>query len=271
VDVAHDWLETNRANWDARAAVHATSGFYDLAGFRAGADTLRPFEVIELSDVAGQTLLHLQCHMGQDTLSWARRGAEVTGLDFSFAAIATARQLARDLGLDDRARFLTSDVYTAAEALNGKQFDIVYTGLGALVWLPDLDRWAEVIASCLRSGGRLYLVEFHPLTHTLDDDGRTLAHDYFDTTAEVSDYPLTYTDGPPLTHTTSVQWQHTLADVITAVAQVGLRVQFLHEHPTTLFTRYPTLECGPHGEYRFPDGHPRIPLMYSLQAVKDPS
>jgi SAM-dependent methyltransferase len=222
-----DWLEKNRANWEARVPVHAASDFYDLNAFRAGASSLRAVDVAELGDVDGATLLHLQCHVGQDTLSWARLGAYVTGLDFSPAAITTARQLAADVGLADRARFVDSDVYAAVGALDGQRFDIVYTGLGALVWLPDLTRWAELVASCLREGGRLYLIEFHPLTHSLDDDGRTLTHDYFDTAADVCDCPVTYTDGPPLARTVSVQWQHTLAEVITAVARAGLRLQFL--------------------------------------------
>ena len=265
-----NWLEVNRANWDARTTVHAASDFYDLKGFRAGASTLRTFEVAELGDVTGATLLHLQCHLGLDTLSWARLGARVTGLDFSPAAIAVARELARDVGLDGRARFIGSDVYTAAETLGGQRFDVVYTGGGALVWLPDLARWARTVASCLRDGGQVYLAEFHPLTHCLDDDGRTVARDYFDSAPEVCDHPATYTDGPSLTHPTSVQWQHTLADVITAVAQAGLRLEFLHEHPTTSFARYPVLERDAHGDYRFPDARPRLPLAFSLLAVKTP-
>jgi SAM-dependent methyltransferase len=196
------WLDLNRANWDDRAAVHAGSGFYDLDGFRAGASTLRAFEADELGDVTGKRLLHLQCHMGQDTLSWARLGAQVTGLDFSPAAIATARDLAAQIGLADLARFVDADVYSAVHALGGQRFDIVYTGLGALVGLPDLTRWANEVASCLSAGGVFYIVEFHPLAQTLDDDGRTLAHDYFDAGPQMCDCPVTYTDGPPLSHTT---------------------------------------------------------------------
>lgn len=268
-----DWLRHNRANWDDRVRVHARSDFYDLPGFRGGACTLRGFELDELGDVSGKRLVHLQCHMGQDTLSWARRGAaHVTGLDFSEAAIRTARGLAEDIGLGgDRARFVAADVYDAAQALGGERFDIVYTGLGALCWLPDIPRWADVVAGLLNDGGVLYLAEFHPFTEVLGDDGKSVEVDYFDDQGTTWDEPDTYTDGPPLAHTVSVQWQHPLGDVVTALARAGLRIEFLHEHATTLFQRYPVLErTGPAEQpvFRFPEGHPRLPLMYSVRATK---
>jgi SAM-dependent methyltransferase len=261
-----DWLRLNRENWNDRTRVHAASDAYDLPGFRAGASTLRPFEIDELGAVAGKRLVHLQCHMGQDTLSWARLGAHVTGVEFSEAAIGTARALAADTDLADRARFAVSDVYEAASALGGERFDIVYTGIGALVWLPDLTRWANVVASLLNEGGVLYLAEFHPLTDILDDDGHTVAHDYFDDQPMVEDYAHTYTDGPPLTKTLTVQFLHPLGEVISAIAAAGLRIEFLHEHDYTLFPRYPVLEPTKTG-YRFPPGRPRVPLMYSLRAT----
>ena len=262
------WLQRNRENWDDRVRVHAASDFYDLPGFRAGASTLRAFELEEVGDVHGKRLLHLQCHMGQDTLSWARRGADVTGLDFSAEAVRTAQALAGDVGLTDRARFVVSDVYEAPAALGGERFDIVYTGLGALVWLPDLPRWARTVSSLLGDGGMLYLAEFHPLTEMLGDDGRKVERDYFDVRAETFDLPHTYTDGPPLAKTVTVQWHHPLGEVVTALARAGLRIESLHEHAATLFQRYPVLERHETGEYHFPPGHPRVPLMYSIRAVK---
>ncbi|MDI5971643.1 class I SAM-dependent methyltransferase [Streptomyces sp. SL13] len=262
------WLDRNRANWDDRVAVHAASDFYDLAGFRAGASTLRPFEPAELGDVAGRSLLHLQCHMGQDTLSWACRGAKVTGLDFSVPAVEVGTRLAAEIGLADRARFVVADVHDAVRALAGERFDVVYTGLGALGWLPDLTRWARVASSLLAERGVLYLVEFHPFTDMLDEEGRTVERDYFTTSGQAWDEPYTYTDGPPLTRTVSIQWDHTLGEVITALGTVGLRVEFLHEHDATAFERFSVLERGEHGEYRFPAGHPRVPLMYSLRASR---
>jgi SAM-dependent methyltransferase len=265
--MTEDWLHRNRENWDDRVRVHAASEFYDLPGFRAGADHLRPFEIEELGEVAGRSLLHLQCHMGQDTLSWARRGARVTGLDFSPEAIGTAEALAAETGFADRARFVVSDVYEAATALAGERFDIVYTGLGALVWLPDLPRWAGVVASLLNEGGVLYLVEFHPFTELLDDDGTSVVRDYFHRDGEVFDFPYTYTGGPALTKTAQVQWHHPLGDVITALAGAGLRIESLTEHATTMWPRFPVLEQSGPREYRYPAGLPRVPLMYAIRAT----
>ena len=168
------------------------------------------------------------------------------------------------------ARFVVSDVYEASAALGGQRFDIVYTGIGALVWLPDLPRWAHTVCSLLDDGGMLYLAEFHPLTELLGEDGRSVERDYFHVQGETYDFPHTYTDGPPLTETVTVQWHHPLGEVVTALARAGLRIDLLHEHATTLFQRYPVLERTGTGDYQFPAGHPRVPLMYSIRAMKAP-
>ncbi|MEV5540612.1 hypothetical protein AB0L13_27560 [Saccharopolyspora shandongensis] len=162
---------------------------------------------------------------------------------------------------------MVADVHEARTALQEQRFDIVYTGIGALVWLPDLDRWAQIVASLLNPGGFLYLVELHPFSDVLGEDGRAVEHDYFDTRALHIDHPHTYTGGPALTHTRSVQWHHPLSKVLTALANAGLRLNFLHEHDVTLFQRFPVLEqCG--DEFRFPEGHARVPLLYSLRATR---
>ena len=264
---AADWLAVNRANWNERVPIHAASAFYDLPGFVAGKGVLRDFELDEVGDVVGKKLLHLQCHMGQDTLSWARRGAVVTGLDFSEKAVQAARTLAEQVGAADSS-FVMADVYGAVEALGGQTFDIVYTGLGALCWLPDLDRWAQTAAALVAPGGFLYLAEFHPYSDILAEDGRTVEYDYFRQDATVWDEPDTYTDGGKLTQSTvTVEWQHGIGEVVSALAKAGLRVEFLHEHEFTLFARFPALERSG-GRFTFPAGHPRIPLIYSLRAAK---
>ena len=261
-----DWLAANRANWDERVPIHLASGFYDVAGFRAGNSSLRDFELPEVGDVTGRELLHLQCHFGLDTLSWARRGATVTGLDFSAPAIDTARGLAAEIGVD--ARFVVSDVYQAVDALAGTTYDIVYTGVGALYWLPDLTRWAETAAALVAPGGFLYLAEMHPVTDMFGDDGRTVQHSYFRDGPDVYDAPGTYADWNARTeHNLTYGWVHTLGDVVSAIAATGLHLEFLHEYDSTLFQRYPVLE--PVGQtYRFPAGYPSMPMMYSLRAVK---
>ncbi|ORT59306.1 class I SAM-dependent methyltransferase [Streptomyces sp. CB03238] len=267
-----DWREANRSLWDERVPIHVASDYYDLDAFRAGKDTLRDFEVAEVGDVGGRSLLHLQCHIGLDTLSWARRGASrVVGLDFSEPAVEAARSLADDIGFTpERAAFVTADVYDAAEAVPDTAYDIVYTGTGALNWLPDVDRWAETAASLVAPGGFLYLAEFHPLTDILDDEtGSRLVHDYFARDAWLDETPGTYADfDAPTIHHRSVEWQHPIGEVVSALAAAGLRIEFLHEHDVSLFARFTALARHEDGYYRFPPDRARVPLMYSLKAAK---
>ncbi|MFC9394170.1 class I SAM-dependent methyltransferase [Streptomyces sp. NPDC057027] len=267
-----DWHEANRAKWDERVPIHVASEFYDLDTFRAGKDALRDFELAEVGDVSGRSLLHLQCHIGLDTLSWARHGASrVVGLDFSEPAVETARSLAADLGLSqERAAFVAADVYDAAEAVPDGSYDIVYTGGGALNWLPDLERWAETAASLVTPGGFLYVAEFHPLTDSLDDEtGSRVVHDYFVRDPWVDTHPGTYADADAVTvHNRSVEWVHPVGEVVTALAKAGLRIEFLHEHDASLFPRYGALQRHEDGYYRFPAGRPRVPLMYSVKASR---
>src|SRR5262249_14316808 len=174
------YRKTNLARWNEITAIHAQSAFYNVEGFKRGQSSLRSIEVDELGDVAGKTLLHLQCHFGLDTLSWARRGAHVTGVDFSEPAIAQAQALARQNNLHPR--LLRADVLDLAGRLSGP-FDIVFTSYGVLCWLPDLRRWAEVIAHFLKPGGTFYMVETHPFATVLgekkDTKELTIAYPYF--------------------------------------------------------------------------------------------
>lgn len=262
-----DWLALNRANWNARVPIHAASRAYDLQGFVADGRELRDFELKELGDVAGKSLLHLQCHIGTDTLSWARAGARVTGLDFSAPAIEVARGLAERIGAAD-ARFVVSDVYNAPEALGHAVYDVVYTGLGVLCWLPDIERWARTVAELIAPGGCLYLVEFHPFTDVFDGDATTVRYDYFNTQAQVWDNEHTYTDGDKLeAATVTHQFSHTLGSILSSLIAAGLRLEFLHEFDFTMFPRFAELEQHA-GGYRFPAGQPRLPLLYSLRATK---
>ena len=191
----------------------------------------------------------------------------MTGLDFSAPAIETARGLAEKLGQDD-ARFVVSDVYNALEALGGARYDVVYTGIGALCWLPDIERWARTVAQLVVPGGCLYLVEFHPVTDMFDNDAVTVRHDYFETAPAVSDFAHTYTDGGPLTrNTVNHQFFHTLGDIISSLIAAGLRLEFLHEHDLSFFGRFEELEVRD-GHHRFPVRRPRIPLCYSLRASR---
>ncbi|MEU5425424.1 class I SAM-dependent methyltransferase [Streptomyces olivoreticuli] len=276
-ETADHWRQANHALWEERVPIHTGSDFYDLAGFREGRDDLRGFELDEVGDVTGKRLLHLQCHIGTDTLSWARRGAVVTGLDFSAAAIAAARELAADVGRAD-ARFVEADVYDAPSVLGGETFDIVYTGFGALCWLPDLVGWARAVAGLVAPGGFLYLAEFHPVGMCLNDDGTAWAEDYFARGPLTYDEPGTYADpDAPTRHNRSVEWQHTLGDVVSAVTAAGLRPEFLREYDFSLFEQVKGMvrardtsgtRPGSATVYRMPEGRPALPLIYSLRASR---
>ncbi|WP_435367550.1 class I SAM-dependent methyltransferase [Glycomyces tritici] len=272
-EAGHDaaWIAANRAMWDERVPLHAASALYDQEGFRAGRDEIRDFEAAEVGDVTGKRLLHLQCHMGQDTLSWARRGAaSVVGLDFSEPAIVVARGLAADIGLADRAAFVVSDVYEAPAAVPDEDYDIVYTGIGALYWLPDIERWAETAASLVAPGGFLYLAEFHPFLNVFGWESVTEAkEDYFRSEPLVTDEPGSYVEIEAETiDNLSYARIHTLGDIVSAICAAGLRLEFLHEHGVTVFQQFPELVRGDDGYFRLPKGRPQLPLMYSLKASR---
>jgi len=270
--VDEPWQEWNRAWWEERVPIHTASDFYDLDGFLAdpAATTLRHFEVDELGDVTGRRLVHLQCHFGLDTLSWARRGASVTGLDFSPAAIAAARAAATAAGI--AARFEVGDVHDAVTLLGPGAFDIVYTGFGALTWLPDLDRWAPVVAGLLAPGGRLLLAEFHPFTSAIDDD-HVARRSYAPGTPVEMDETGSYVDfGAATHHNRARRWDHGLGRIITSIADAGLVIERLQELDETWDPgERKSLVLHPErGTYTFPPGTPSLPLVYTLTARKPP-
>lgn len=263
-----DWLAVNRANWDARVPIHVNSEIYDIPAFVAGSDPLRAYEPDEVGDVHGKTLLHLQCHLGQETLSWARRGAVVTGLDFSRPALDVAASTAARMGIES-ARFVLANVYDAPTALAGRTFDIVYSSIGSLQFLPDLERWARVVAALLAPGGFCYVTETHPLIDFVADDCRSYEGDYFSRDPILLNQ-ATYADPEAaLASPTSVEWIHHTAEVVSALGAARLRVEFLHEHDWIWYPILPVLTRYDDGRWRFPEGHPQIPLQYSLRAAKD--
>ncbi len=276
------YFDANRARWDESVAIHAASEGYDMAGFLRGEKTLYPVEMDEVGDVRGKTLLHLQCHFGMDTLNWARLGARVTGLDFSPSAVERAQQLASEIGVTD-ARFVISNVYDAPAALP-EQFDVVYTGIGALCWLPDIRGWARVAAGFVKPGGFLYVYEGHPMLWALDDEltepQLLVRYPYFETTKPMEfDGESTYVDGPPLKNTRTYEWNHGLGEIITALIDEGLQVEFLHEHREVPWKALPWLvrangDTSASGYVRretwqLPESfRDHCPLMYSLRARK---
>jgi SAM-dependent methyltransferase len=225
-------------------------------------------EIAALGDVAGKSLVQLQCHFGMDALRWARIGASVTGVDFSPDAVAEAVDLAMRAGLSDRARFVWSNVYDAPTALVNERFDIVYVSLGSIGWLPDVAKWGEVVVQLLKPDGKVYLHDVHPYGLSLDDDGERVECSYFGDPDEprVSDEPYTYTDGGNLSATTTYEWNHSMSEIITSLTSQGLVLNSFLEHDWTLFQEFPWLTQTPSGEFVIPEGRPRIPLSFTVVA-----
>ncbi|HEV3357370.1 MAG TPA: methyltransferase [Pseudonocardiaceae bacterium] len=269
-------MRANEANWNARTPIHVDSKFYGLDGSRPSDSWFAPFEWTDLGELHGRNLLHLQCHLGTETIEFARRGAKATGLDFSGEAVREARAIARRDNVD--AEYVRANVYDAANAVDGRQFDVVYTGKGAICYLPDLPSWASVIVDLLRPGGLLYIVEFHPVLTSLspkpepgDGPELLLRNDYLEGRgAQARDATYTYTDGPALTEaTTAYEWTHGLGEVVTALAGAGLAITALRETNLLPWPRWSRMiRDEASGWWRLPEQDARIPLLYALAARK---
>lgn len=256
---------TNKRAWDLRTPVHLNSEFYDLDSFKRGRNSLRPLEQEELGDVSGRSLLHLQCHFGMDTLSWARLGARVTGIDFSEEAIVAARSLAAEVGLE--AYFICANVYDLPNVLD-EEFDIVVTTYGVLSWLPDLDAWARVVAHFLRPGGAFSIVEIHPNWGFIDEvDGKLqIADSVFRPDPWETEAVATYADGAALPPHPEYNWPWTVGGLVTALINAGLRIERLRELPIDVRRRVPSMVRSDDGYWRLP-GDP-LPLMVTCTATR---
>jgi SAM-dependent methyltransferase len=268
-----DWRALNRASWDERVAVHLGPGGYDVDSLRAGRARLDAIVEAELGAVAGLRVLHLQCHFGKDSLVLAGRGADVTGLDFSAPAIEAARGLAAELGLP--ARFVQADLYDAAAAIaEPGSFDLVFTTWGTITWLPDIARWAQVVAHFLRPGGALYFADAHPVAYVFDDMAGVGAEGrpgwfapYFGGEPLVYDDPSDYANpAAQLVNSRQVNWLHPLTDILGALHDAGLRFEWLHEHPRVTWRMFSHLVRDTDGCWTWPD-RPWLPLSVSLRAV----
>jgi len=267
-----DWVALNRANWDERTLVHLrdTTGVYDLEAIARGADVLGPIEGAEVGDVAGKRLLHLQCHFGADTVSLARRGAQVTGLDFSPNAIAAARDLAAAAGID--ATFVEGNVLDAPK-LAGTGYDAVFTTWGTIGWLPDIRGWAKAVAGCLASGGVFYFADGHPTLHLMKEvDGDLVVEWDWKTPSDapiVEEAGTSYAgDGTRIENARVCEWNHPMSAVVGALMDEGLSLVFLREHDAIPWKAFPSMVPAPRRMFRQPDGQKKIPLAFSLKAVK---
>jgi SAM-dependent methyltransferase len=266
-------IRDNKALWDEWTRVHETSAFYDLEGFKRGGIRLRPYEIEEIGAVEGKDVLHLQCHFGIDTLSWARLGARVTGADFSAAAIELARSVAAEIGHPE-ARFVQSDLYDLPNVLDG-DFDLVYTSRGALGWLPDIRRWAEVAAHFVRPGGHFYVTEIHPVVQALENEGVApgeivVRYPYWEHTDPLSfKVKGSYADpAADVGAQTEHAWNHGLGEIVTALVDAGLRIESLREYP---FVDWPIefLVETDDGTWRLPPSvEGELPLFFSILASR---
>jgi SAM-dependent methyltransferase len=263
-----EYIEKNRMLWNELTPIHASADFYKLKEFKAGENKLRSIEREEVGDVTGKSLLHLQCNFGMDTLSWARLGAQVTGVDISDKAISLARSLSSELDIE--AEFILSNVYDLPEVLNRK-FDIVFMSYGVLCWLPDLKKLAKIIAHYLKPGGFFYIVEGHPVMNIFDDtrDATELkvVRSYFhEPEPERWEPEVDYADPEAIVEHPSYEWTHSMGDIINAIIYAGLELEFLHEFPKICWSQYPFVKQDEDGWFRIKGDN--IPLLFSLKATK---
>ena len=268
-----EFIKANRLNWDSRAELHSTdtTGTYRIAKVLGGGSSLHAIEASEIGDLSGKDVIHLQCHIGLDTISLKHLGARsATGLDFSPKAIEAARAFAEKAGTD--VRFVEASVYDAVEAL-GQSYDMVFVTWGAINWLDDIFRWAKVVATLLRPGGKLYLLEGHPTMNQFEArDGRLdLEFGWRTPMAEplVWDDAQTYTgDERTVSHTRCYEWIHPLSDIVNALIRAGLAIDFLNEHDIVVWKAFPFVVDIGEGQFSLPDGMANIPMSFSIGATK---
>ena len=262
-----EYFETNKKAWDLRLDVHKNSEMYDIESFKNGRNSLTEIELEALIElVKGKTLLHLQCHFGQDTLSLARMGATVTGVDMSPKSIALARQLNGELGLN--ATFVESNVLELQSNLD-VQFDIIFTSFGVTSWLPDLEKWAEVIHHFLKPGGTFFMAEFHPTLYMFDFEKQKIEFNYFDSGGAICEEVTgTYTDRSANIAYKEYFWTHSLHETINPLLQKGLILKEFLEYPYSPFNCFENMTKIETGKYKFGDFKTSIPHVFSLKMGK---
>jgi SAM-dependent methyltransferase len=266
----NQYFSANKDLWNQRTAVHKDSDFYDLAGFKAGADVLTPIERKELGDVKGKKMLHLQCHFGMDSLNWSRLGADVTGVDLSDAAINEAKKLNDELNLN--AKFHCCNVYDLHPdnnpAFEKAGFDIIFTSYGVIGWLPDLDKWAGIIAYYLKPGGIFYMAEFHPVVWMFDDEFTRVQYSYENRELIVTENTGTYTDRNAQITGKEYSWNHSISEVLNALIKNGLTLQHFNEFMYSPYPCFNNTVKGEDGNWYIKGMEGKIPMVYSLKAVR---
>ncbi len=273
-DELRHMIETTKQSWDERVPLHADdrTGLYDVDSVLSGRDTLSPIEDSEIGDISGLKVAHLQCHFGLDTISLARRGADVTGLDYSSAGIEKAQELSGRAGVS--AKFVCSDVYKALDHLPAESFDLVFVTCGAINWLPDLGPWATVVAKLLKPGGKLYLCDIHPSMAQMEEENGKLVAMY-PLSATGAEGALEFDDdesyagnGTQLQNKKTFEWIHPTDHVLTSLISAGLSIEFFHEHESLHWKAVPSMVAAPGRMFRLPDGMIGPNLAFSLMAKR---
>jgi SAM-dependent methyltransferase len=278
MDIYQSYFEENKQAWNKRTAVHKDSAFYDLASFKQGKSSLNKIELEELGDVKGKSLLHLQCHFGMDTMSWAREGANCVGVDLSDEAIKLAKEINNELNLNTK--FICSNIYDLknnAEALRyysspsgggWEGADIVFTSYGTIGWLPNLDAWAAIIAHFLKPGGTFYIADFHPVLWMLDDNLEKIKYSYFNAGVITEEISGSYSDREAPIRSIEHGWNHPFSEIITALLKHNLQIVQFNEFSYSPYNCFSNLEQGYDGMWRIKGMDEKMPMMYSIKAVK---
>lgn len=265
MNIEDNYIDINRKSWNKRTETHIKSGFYDVDGFLKGKNSLKDIELNLLGDISNTSVLHLQCHFGQDSISLSRLGAEVMGIDLSDVAIAQAREMAKQA--HSTASFICSDVYDLPNHLD-RQFDIVFTSYGTIGWLPDLDRWAKVISKFLKPGGRFIFVEFHPVVWMFDARFEKIEYRYFNSGAIIETEKGTYADKEAEIKVKTIGWNHSLSEVISSLVQNNLDITYFEEFDYSPYSNFDhSVESEP-GKFRIAHLEEKIPMVYALSAIK---
>ncbi|MDV6168637.1 methyltransferase domain-containing protein [Flavobacterium sp. DG1-102-2] len=260
-----DYLAINKKAWNDKTEVHAGSEFYDTPSFLAGRNTLNEIELALLGDVTGKKILHLQCHFGQDTISFTRMGAQATGVDLSDKAIDTARDLS--VQTEAHTRFICSDVYSLHEHLN-EEFDIIFTSYGTIGWLPDLEKWAWTISKFLKPGGTFVFAEFHPVVWMYDPNFEKASYRYFKSDAIIETELGTYADLTAPAEYETITWNHSISEVVNNLIEAGLEINTLNEYDYSPYNCFRgTVEFEP-GKFRIAHLGDKIPMVYAIKATK---
>ncbi len=259
------YFEVNKATWNEKVRVHSKSDMYDMKAFKKGKSSLNLYELKALGDVSDKKMLHLQCHFGQDTLSWSRLGAQCVGVDISNEGIKLAQQLNEDLGLD--AEFVCSNVLDTSKYVKEK-FDIVFTSYGVIGWLPDLRPWAKMISERLKKGGSFYMVEFHPIVWMFDytSSKAIMKYGYMQDKVIYEEYEGTYADQSSRMISKEYGWNHGLGEVINALSEAGFHIDYLNEYNESPYNVLPDLIQAKSGMYKTKDK--LYPLIFEIKARK---